>query len=107
MAGMQGRDNKKREPWQYAVLAALLLAVWFLPQMYELRDNIQTVRVAVAPIKVWKNLVPEHECVILPLQLYTTNVPMYPDTEKHPESHGWYNVVSTTCHGSALVGSGR
>lgn len=33
MAGMQGRDNKKREPWQYIVLLALALAVWFLPQV--------------------------------------------------------------------------
>jgi hypothetical protein len=32
---------------------------------------------------------------------------MYPDLEKHPDSHGWYNVKSATCSGVALVGSGR
>lgn len=64
-------------------------------------------RIAMMPIKVWKHLVPDHSCVIYPGQKYTTTVPMYPDLEKHPDSHGWYNVKSAMCSGVALVGSGR
>lgn len=64
-------------------------------------------RIALWPIKVWKHLVPEHSCVIYPGQKYMTTVPMYPDLEKHPDSHGWYNVKSATCSGVALVGSVR
>lgn len=64
-------------------------------------------RIALWPIKVWKHLTPEHSCVIQPGQTYTTGAPMYPDAEKHPDSHGWYNVRSATCSGVALVGSVR
>lgn len=61
-------------------------------------------RIAMTPIKVWKDLVPEYACLILPGQKYTTTVPMYADLEKHPDSHGWYNVKSARCSGVALVG---
>lgn len=105
MAGANHPTNKKREPWQYVFLLVLLLAVWFLPQVYVLRDNIGTARIAVRTIKVWQNLVPEHACVIYPLQVYTTGVPML-DMEKHPESDA-YNVKSVSCHGVARVGRAR
>lgn len=64
-------------------------------------------RIALWPIKVWKHLTVAHSCVIWPGQTYTTTVPMYPDLEKHPDSHGWYNVKTAACSGVARVGSGR
>lgn len=103
MAGMNGRSNKKREPWQYVLLIALALVVWFVPQVYELRgEDLSTVRMAIVPIKVWQHLISEHSCVIYPLQLYVTGVPML-DPDKHPDST-WWNVKSVSCHGVAQVG---
>lgn len=105
MAGMNGRSNKKREPWQYVFLLVLFLAVVILPQAYVLRAELETVRIAIVPIKVWQHLIPEHSCVIYPLQLYVTGVPML-DPDKHPDST-WWNVKSVSCHGVAQVGPGR
>lgn len=104
MAGMQGRDNKKRKPWQYFLLLALFLVVWFAPQVYELRDaDLQSTRIALAPIQVWRNA--ERSCLIYPIQIYTTGSPMV-NISKHPDSE-WFYVKSIGCSGVARVGSGR
>lgn len=84
------------------ILLIVILAVFVMV------ENIDgdAERIAMMPIKVWK-VVPEYTCLIYPGQAYTVTVPMYPDLEKHPDSHGWYNVRSAKCSGVALVGSGR
>lgn len=78
------------------ILVILIVAVVFVVHA------VQGERTAVLPIKVWTNLVPEHGCVIWPLEGYTVGVPML-DTTKHPESD-WFTVVSDGCSGVARVG---